>query len=96
MAKNIQLVILNGPKMLEINNELYNRISKSHNGCIVTIGNKISIMFYGKNIIFKIKSINKEYVMDLESNLKEMIIEDQKYEFFKINETTKWNLFRYV
>lgn len=82
--------------MLEFNNELYNRISKSHNGCIVTVGNKISIMFYGKNIIFEVKSINKEYGMDLESKLKKMTIDEQKFDFFKINETTKWNLFRYV
>lgn len=82
--------------MLEFNTELNNRISKSHIGHIVTTGNKICVMFYGKNLIFEIKSINKECIMDLEINLKKLTIEQQEIAFFRINESTKWSLFRYV
>lgn len=81
--------------MLEFNTELYNRISRSHIGHILTIGNKISIRFYGKILKFEIKSIEPhENTLNFESSFQNMSLEEQKNEFCKVNENTKWNLYR--
>lgn len=86
---------MNGPKILDFNSELYNRISKSHIGHILTIGNQISIMFYGTVIKFEVKSVKtKESESDLKTSFEKMKVEDQDYKFFKINENTKWRLFK--
>lgn len=81
--------------MFEFNAELYNRISRSHIDHILTTGNKISIMFYGKNLKFEIKSIEPtKNTLTFESSFQSMSLEEQTYEFFKINENTKWTLYR--
>lgn len=80
--------------MLEFNTELYNRISRSHIGHIFTIGNKISIMFYGKNLKFEIKSIEHHKNTSIESSFEKINLEENQHEFFKIDENTKWNLYR--
>lgn len=98
MTKNIKfadivhLVVLNGPKMMEINSELCNRISKSYTDSILTIGNEISIMFYGRIIKLILKAIHTSGSECLEIKLEKMDIEEQ---FYKINEKTKWKLYRY-
>lgn len=80
--------------MLEVNTELYNRISRSHIGHIITIGNKISIMFYGKKLKFEIKSIEPHKNASIESNFQKINLEENKHEFFKIDGNTKWNVYR--
>ncbi|KAJ8931196.1 hypothetical protein NQ314_015919 [Rhamnusium bicolor] len=94
LANYITLVILNGPKSLEITSELYNRISKSYMNRILTVGNKISMMFYGKNLKFEVKSIEtRESKSNLSNNFSKLTVQD-KYEFYMTSESTKWRLFR--
>lgn len=94
VASSIQL-ILGGPQRLDFNTELYNRISKSHIGHILTKENQISIMFYGKMLKFKIKGItSRETISDLEDSFKNINFDENSYEFYKINESTKWQIYK--
>lgn len=95
LAKSVQIVVLNCTKILELNSELYNRISKSHSGHILTVGNKIYIMFYGKVLKFEIKSIEAEKGdSDLEVAFQQLHFKDENYQFFKITDSTKWKIYR--
>ncbi|XP_018571693.1 spermatogenesis-associated protein 5 [Anoplophora glabripennis] len=93
-ASRITLIVLNGPKSLEITSELYNRVSKSYTDRIFTVGNKISVMFYGKILKFEVKSIEtSEKEINLENNFSRLCIEDQ-HEFYRTSEATKWTVYR--
>lgn len=95
-ANSIVLVILNGPKSLEVTSELHNRISKSHTDRILTAGNRISIMFYGKILKFEVKSLEtNDKEINIENNFSRLNIED-RHEFYRTSESTKWTLYRYV
>lgn len=81
--------------MLELNTELCNRISKSHIGHILTTGNKISIMFYGKVIKFEIKLIKGEEMdVNLADSFKNINLDKEDLELYKIDESTKWKIYK--
>nr|XP_023012999.1 spermatogenesis-associated protein 5 [Leptinotarsa decemlineata] len=94
-ANTITIVALNGPKSMEITSELYNRISKSYEGRFITIGNVINVMFYGKQLKFKVESIKAKNTNcnDLYNNFSRMTIEEI-YEFAEVRSDTKWVLYR--
>lgn len=95
-ANAVCLVILNAPKTLEITSELQHRIHKAHIDQYFTIGNKISIMYFGKILKFEIKSIesNTESSEDyLEEQFTNLSLDKQNL-FFKTTEKTSWKLFR--
>ncbi|CAH1159359.1 unnamed protein product [Phaedon cochleariae] len=96
-ASCVTLVTLNGPKSLEFSSELYNRISKSHESRILSLGNQIGSMFYGKLLRFEIKSIEVTEASnnqnDLNTNFDRLCIE-QPDEVFEVTSHTKWKLYR--
>ncbi|KAJ8976502.1 hypothetical protein NQ317_018446 [Molorchus minor] len=93
-AGTITLLILNAPKSLEVTGELYTRISKLHLDHVLTLGNKLSIMFYGKLLKFEVKSIEtRDIYANLETDFSKLRICD-KHNLYKVYEHTKWNLYR--
>lgn len=95
IAESIHLVILNAPKILEINSELNNRISKSYNGHILFVGNIISLMYYGKMLKFEIKTIESSTKESkLETQFEAMNLKNEGPEIFRTNEITQWKLYR--
>lgn len=97
-ANRVTLVILNGPKSLEITSELQNRISKSHTDRILTEGNRISIMFYGKILKFEVKSVetsDKEINIENHFSRLNISISSDGHEFYRTSGSTKWIMYRY-
>lgn len=93
-ASFVSLTILNAPKSLELTPELHNRLSRCCDNKFLTTGNKIKVMFYGKELIFEIKSIESS-IENVENCFDKMAIGDRrKYEFYKIVSKTKWKCFK--
>lgn len=93
-AATIYLVVLNGPKLLKLSSEVVNRIHKSYLQKILIPGNRISIMYYGKSLIFEVKLIEPPEDNSLEDNFKELNIDESYMTYFRVEEKTKWKLFR--
>lgn len=92
-AAEISVVVINGPKSLEINSELNNRLSKSYVSYYFTPGNYISIMYYGNLLKFQIKYISErltEAVEDIFDNIS--ILDDIK--FYLVGNQTKWKIYK--
>ncbi|RZC40441.1 spermatogenesis-associated protein 5 [Asbolus verrucosus] len=90
-ASKISVVILNGPKSLEINPELSNRLHKAHNDKFYCVGNRISMMYFGKILKFEIKLIETKPSQELEENFRQLKIDG--HNFFKTTNKTMWKLF---
>lgn len=94
-ASRIYLVVLNGSKVLDLSSEIVNRIHKSYLQRILLPGNRISIMYYGKSLLFEVKLIEPSEKDDLEGSLKELSINEEYTSCFKVDEKTNWKLFKY-
>ncbi|XP_056640032.1 ribosome biogenesis protein SPATA5-like isoform X1 [Diorhabda sublineata] len=95
-ATSISLLIINRPKSLDITPELYNRLSKTYENKIITKGNFISVMFYGKELKFEVKTLessNDRDDSDLTNYFSELCIGDQQ-PFYKVTSKTKWTCFK--
>ncbi|XP_066145360.1 ATPase family gene 2 protein homolog A isoform X2 [Euwallacea fornicatus] len=93
-AMQISVVILNGPKSLELTSELSNRLSKSYEGRYVTTDNIAHIMFYGTRLKFAIKVIKpKNECKSIEEQIKDLCLTDQRM-FYLIDSNTKWQIFK--
>lgn len=99
-AFQISVVLTNNAKNIEISNEMQNRLNKLYVNTYLTVGSKLSVMFYGKKLIFEVKSINsteKELKTDYLTKLEEGIANlstNVSQAFYKVTEKSFWNLFR--
>lgn len=96
-AKRIFLSGLNTPKLFEISKELNNRIHKSNIDKILIKGNKISVIYYGKQLLYEVSHIEADDSdLQLEDGLRNLSLENKKsaYAFFKVTESTIWKLFK--
>ncbi|XP_017776347.1 PREDICTED: spermatogenesis-associated protein 5 [Nicrophorus vespilloides] len=91
-ANVIQLLILNAPRILEISNELLNRLRKSYTDKLVVRENNLSILFYGKQLKFQIKSVSAQNE-DFEEDFNEKLTLDEC--LFKITKKTTFEIFKY-
>jgi hypothetical protein len=90
-ASKISVVILNGPKFLDITTELTNRIQNAHSDKLYCVGNRISIMYFGKNLKFEIKTIETSSDNLVEEHFKNLTIEE--HIFYRITNKTMWRMF---
>ncbi|KAJ3631466.1 hypothetical protein MTP99_012593 [Tenebrio molitor] len=90
-ASKISVVILNGPKFLDITTELTNRIQNAHSDKLYCVGNRISIMYFGKNLKFEIKTIETSSDNLVEEHFKNLTIEE--HIFYRITNKTVWRMF---
>lgn len=95
-ASRIYLVVLNGSKVLDLSPEIVNRIHKSYLQKILIQGNRMSIMYYGKSLLFEVKLIEPDENDNLEDSLKELSLNDQYTSCFEVCEKTSWKLFKLV
>lgn len=91
-ASLVTVILLNGPKALEINPDLINRISKNFIGKILKTENKVNLMYFGKILKFQIKSIEARQQDDLVESFNKLQLKES--EFFTINEKTKWKMYK--
>ncbi|CAH1123949.1 unnamed protein product [Ceutorhynchus assimilis] len=89
-ALEISLVILNGPKSLEISSELNNRLSKSYEGKYLTEGNIVYVMFYGTILKFEVKLIEKKIVL---TKCLENLSLHNKRTYYSTTPHTKYKIF---
>ncbi|EFA02694.2 Transitional endoplasmic reticulum ATPase TER94-like Protein [Tribolium castaneum] len=87
-AYRVTLVALNKPKSLEFTPELTNRLQKTFVEKIFCVNNRLSLMFFGKVLMFEIKSIESEQLADDFGNLT-----IKGSHFYKITTKTSWTLF---
>uniref|UniRef100_A0A6P7FJ83 ATPase family protein 2 homolog n=1 Tax=Diabrotica virgifera virgifera TaxID=50390 RepID=A0A6P7FJ83_DIAVI len=92
-ATFVTLVITNGPKSLEMAPELYNRISRTYEDRILTKGNIISVMFYGKELRFEVRSLDFGGEPDIVNDFSKLAIGNQQ-QFLKISSKTKWTCYK--
>lgn len=102
-ANQISVIIVNSSKNIEISPELQNRLQKFYLNKYVTCGNKLSLMFYGKRLIFEVKSIQnfeqkltnhcKGGITSLEEKLKQLSTNYTDC-FYRITDKTNWSIFR--
>ncbi|KAJ8951028.1 hypothetical protein NQ318_006413 [Aromia moschata] len=93
-ASSVSLILLNAQKSLEVTQELYNRLCKSFVNQILTVGNRLNFMFYGKILKFEITAIG---VNDSETNIENDFSKlriDNNVKFYKVDKSTKWNIYR--
>lgn len=95
-AKLITLVLLGSKKSIELSSELHTRIHKLYIERLLAVGNKISIIFFGKPMKFEIKAIQCDNTVD--NGLVKEFADLNIYEkdFFRVTSCTKFILFRYV
>ncbi|XP_050299634.1 ribosome biogenesis protein SPATA5 isoform X2 [Anthonomus grandis grandis] len=91
-ASQVSVVLLEGPKLLEITSELNNRLSKSYEGLYLTEGNTVHIMFYGTRLQFEIKAIEKRMDEDICNYVQKLSIGDSR-PFYLVDASTKWKIY---
>lgn len=92
-AKRIHLAGLNIPKSLEITSELSNRMHRTNVGKILMQGNKISLMYYGKLLVYDVHCVETDD-MSVEDGMKNLSLENTSTSFYKVTEQTTWKLFK--
>lgn len=93
IASKVYLTVLNAPKTFEISQEFQNRIQNSFQNQIITNGNTLPLMFYGKILKLRVNSIDSNCESDiLTTELNKLSIDDQ---FYSIASSTLWTLFKY-
>lgn len=92
-ARKFNVVALNASKRIEINSEISNRLHKSYLNKLLTVGNKINILYYGKVLTFEIKHIEPFENESLVENLERLSIE-KKAMFYKVVDKTSWTVFK--
>lgn len=96
-AGEVVLIILNRQKYAHCLDELKLRLRKLHLERYLTVGNRISVFFFGVQLMFEIKLI---IPFGHEGNVKSEKSDDvtvgNVFEFYKITDKTKWNLCRLV
>lgn len=94
-AKRILLTGLNTPKLFDVSNELSNRIHKSNLGKVLTKGNKISLIYYGKLLLYEVYDIEKDDTSSVEDELENLSLENKTQTCFcEVTERTSWRLFK--
>lgn len=91
-AYTVHLIGLNCNKSLKLTSELINRITRTYNKKIITLGNKICLMYFGKILKFEIKLIEGASEFNLESSFECLKINSND-QFYRITEKTKLKIF---
>ncbi|XP_018327434.1 spermatogenesis-associated protein 5 [Agrilus planipennis] len=90
-AKEITIIPINNLN-IQISPELINRIQNIYLNKLLTVGNTINVLFFGKTIHFKIVHINS-FESTIEDEFKKLSIVENTSVFFNVCNKTKWKLF---
>lgn len=91
-AVEVSVVLLNGPKTLELTSELGNRLSKSYEGKYIVPNNVVDVMFYGTRLKFEVKAVSHK-TKSLEFHMEKLTLTQTK-QFYLIEPHTKWKIFK--
>lgn len=95
-ASEVCVTILNAPKSFSVLPEFCNRIQNNFINKVITSGNILTVLFYGKLLKLQVNSIQaKQEHYDVVEEMIELNIED-KYNFYLIDKNTKWTILRYA
>ncbi|KAL1505404.1 hypothetical protein ABEB36_004977 [Hypothenemus hampei] len=89
-ATQLDVLLVKGPKNIQLSEELNKRLSNAYADQYVTKDSLVHLMFYGTELKFQIKRINKKN-NELCENLQQLSINDTK--FYLITCSTKWKIF---
>lgn len=91
-AVEVSVVLLNGPKTLELTSELSNRLSKSYEHRYIVLNNVVDVMFYGTRLKFEVKAVSHK-TKSLELQMEKLTLTETK-QFYLIEPHTKWKIFK--
>lgn len=91
-AVEVFVVLLSGPKTLELTSELSNRLSKSYESRYIVVGNVVDVMFYGTRLKFEIQAVSHKSD-SLEHHMEKLTLAETN-QFYLIEPHTKWKIFK--
>ncbi|ERL91220.1 hypothetical protein D910_08557 [Dendroctonus ponderosae] len=89
VASQVSVVLLNGPKSMEIGPELNSRICKTYEDRYVTNNSIIHLMFYGTKLQFEVKLIEQSNICQMLEGLSV----GAHRKFYLVDDKTKWKIF---